>query len=251
MTDDLTRRLRALDPVPDPPQVPSAVEMRRRIASSPRRWLGRPRALPTIVAGLLAAGAVATVSTATGGGGEPQVAPKAPTRIAEGRELATRLAGGEPVGVAATGLDASVIEVLATGGYGVVASRAWELPIPGADRRAWLFAGARRLALVVPRTLADPSGKRRGGAVSIFGGTATDIGREGLVGSQAGGGQSARVIVLLPPDAPAPSVVRAGTDERVRGVPHQGRLFLGQPRAGEQVLVPSQPAGRRRLGAAG
>ena len=248
--DDLMSRLHDLNPVREDPAVPTATEMRRRISSARPRRLGRPRTLPTLLAGVLAAGAVAAVSTATNGGSSTPPAATAPLRIVDGSDLAQDLASSPSVGVAATHLDSSIIELLATGGYGVNVSRAWEIAVPDDARPAWLFAGDRRLALVVPRALKGPDGSPRSGAVSVFGESVAEIRKAGLVGTQSGGGQSSRVIVLLPPQAPAPSIVQKGSSETVRPLDRSGQLFVGEPGVGEQVLVPSQPAGRQRFAGA-
>ncbi len=121
--------------------------------------------------------------------------------------------------------------------------RAWPLKIPGDDQTAWLFAGSRRLALVVPRTVTDPRGEPQPDALSVFGARIADLADQPLVASQAGGGQAPRTLVLVPAGVEPPRIVRHDGEQPIRSMPHSGRLYADRIRPGEQLVV-----GSRRIG---
>lgn len=125
----------------------------------------------------------------------------------------------------------------------VDATRAWPLEIPGDDRTAWLFAGAKRLALVVPRTVIDPERGRLPDAFSIFGARIVDLTDRPLVASQAGAGQEPRTFVLVPEGVEPPRIVAHDGFETVRKMRHSGRLYADRIRPGEQLVVGAQRIG--------
>jgi hypothetical protein len=123
-------------------------------------------------------------------------------------------------------------------------ARAWPLEIPGDDRTAWLFAGATRLALVVPRTVVDPELGPQPDTASIFGARVSDLADQPLIASQSGGGQAHRLLVLVPGGVEPPRIVARDGTETVREMSRQGRLYADRLRPGEELVV-----GRRRIGA--
>lgn len=248
MTDSSLRRLDAANPIdPDLLEIPEPATMRPGPTRHARSRSVR-RVLPILGASVVAAGSVAAISLATNDNPDPSVLPR---KLAgtPARDLAERIAGRPAVPVGAGTVGAPLIEMLATGGYGVTVSRAWRLPIPGDDRPAWLFAGTKRLALVAPRTSVSPSGRLLPKAASVYGGTATEIAKTGLIGIQSGGGQPFRVLVLIPPGAAAPRIVKADTTTVIRPVQRAGNLYVASPRKGEELYAPSLSAPRQRVSA--
>lgn len=246
MTDHPLDRLRDANPIDaDSLDIPDAATMRRG-PRRPTRLRGTRRVLPILGASVVAAGSVAAISLATNDDPAPRTSPRtAATQPA--RALAERIAGRPAVPVGTGTIGAPLLEMLATGGYGVTVNRAWRLPVPGDDRPAWLFAGSKRLALVVPRRSVSPSGRTLPDATSIYADTAASIGKTGLVGIQKAGGQPLRVVILVPPGAPAPRIVKAGTTTTVRPAQRNGNLYIASPRDGEELYAPSLPTQRQRV----
>lgn len=166
--------------------------------------------------------------------------PEAPP--ASGYDLAGSLSQTSALRTSPGPFDAETLAMIAAQ-QSVDTERAWPLKIPGDDRTAWLFAGARRLALVVPRTVVDPDGEPLPDAFSIFGARIVDLADRPLVASQAGAGQEPRTFVLVPEGVEAPRIVAHDGFETVRAMPHSGRLYVDRVRPGEQLVV-----GTRRLG---
>lgn len=161
---------------------------------------------------------------------------------ASGYDLAGSLSQTSALRTSPGPFDAETLAMVAAQ-QSVDPERAWPLKIPGDDRTAWLFAGAKRLALVVPRTVIDPDGGRLPDAFSIFGTRIVDLTDRPLVASQAGAGQEPRTFVLVPEGVEAPRIVEHDGFETVRAMPHNGRLYVDRIRPGEQLVV-----GTRRIG---
>lgn len=166
----------------------------------------------------------------------------ADTSRVSGYDLAGALSQTSALRTSPAPFDADTLAMVAAQ-ESVDTSRAWPLEIPGDDRTAWLFAGVRRLALVVPRTVVDPRRGRLPDAFSIFGSRIADLDDRPLVASQAGGGQEPRTLVLVPEGVEPPRIVAHDGSDTVRAMPRRGRLYADRIRSGEQLVV-----GTRRLG---
>lgn len=161
---------------------------------------------------------------------------------ASGYDLAGALSGTSAIRTSPAPFDAETLAMVAAQ-QSVDTARAWPLKIPGDDRMAWLFAGAKRLALVVPRTVIDPDRGPLPDAFSIFGARIVDLTDRPLVASQAGAGQEPRTFVLVPEGVEAPRIVAHDGIATVRKMHHSGRLYADRIRPGEQLVV-----GPRRIG---
>lgn len=164
-----------------------------------------------------------------------------PPRIS-GYDLAGSLSETSALRTSAAPFDADTLAMVAAQ-QNVDTERAWPLEIPGDDRTAWLFAGATRVALVVPRTVVDADGEPLPDAFSIFGARIVDLTDRPLVASQAGAGQEPRTLVLVPKGVEPPRIVAHSGFDTVRTLPRSGRLYADRIRPGEQLVV-----GTRRIG---
>lgn len=163
------------------------------------------------------------------------------TRVS-GYELAGSLSQTSALRTSPAPFDPDTLAMVATQ-QSVDTERAWPLEIPGDDRTAWLFAGPKRLALVVPRTVIDPDVGRLPDSFSIFGARIADLADRPLVASKAGAGQRPRTIVLVPQGVDPPRIVAHDGFESVREMPHSGRLYVDRIRPGEQLVVGPQRIG--------
>lgn len=204
-----------------------------------------------VLLGAAAVAATAAVAVAieerggSGGGSEPGaittvVAADVPP--ISGYDLAGSLSQTSALRTSPAPFDPDTLAMVAAQ-QSVDTERAWPLEIPGDDRTAWLFAGPKRLALVVPRTLVDPDRGALPDTFSIFGAPIADLADRPLVASQAGAGQEPRTLVLVPQGVDPPRIVAHNGFDTVRAMPHSGRLYADRIRPGEQLVV-----GTRRIG---
>jgi hypothetical protein len=177
----------------------------------------------------------------SGHGATTTVAATQPASVS-GYDLAGALSETSAIRTSPASFDAETLAMVAAQ-QSVDTERAWPLEIPGDDRTAWLFAGAKRLALVVPRTVIDPVRGPLPDAFSVFGSRIVDLADRPLVAVQAGAGQEQRTFVLVPEGVEAPRIVAHDGIETVRAMPHSGRLYADRIRPGEQLVV-----GTRRIG---
>ncbi|MBF6618870.1 MAG: hypothetical protein ITG02_01385 [Patulibacter sp.] len=205
---------------------------------------GAHRILLAAVAVVVAAGIAVVIDD---GGGE-RAAPRSPIVARAGAprtsgvDLAASLAGTTAIRTTpATHDEATLLRVADQ--QEVDTERAWPLEIPGDRRTAWLFAGPARVALVVPRTVVDPQRGPQPDTSSIFGARIADLVDQPLIASQAGGGQAPRVLVLVPAGVSPPRIVAHDGTQTIREMSRRGRLYAGQLRTGEELVV-----GRRRIG---
>lgn len=176
------------------------------------------------------------------GQGAVTKAPTAASTPVSGYDLAGSLSQTSALRTSPGPFDAESLATIAAQ-QSVDTERAWPLKIPGDDRTAWLFAGTKRLALVVPRTVVDPDRGRLPDAFSVFGARIVDLTDRPLIASQAGGGQEPRTFVLVPKGVEAPRIVAHDGFETVREMPRSGRLYVDRIQPGEQLVV-----GTRRMG---
>lgn len=208
------------------------------------------RSIPAVAAAIAAGAIVASAALATSDdSSDTTPAPRAATTVVapkalSGDAVATTLAGHEAVSFSEAKFPGSYVEFLATSRK-LDLTKAWRLTIPNDDRPAWLLAGDDEIALVVPRSQVGPDGNKKEDGISTFGGTVDEVANRGLAASQSGGGQPSRKLVLVPPGKPEPRIVKRGTTESIREVPHAGALYVAQPGAGEQIYSPSLQSGSR------